>query len=296
MKKKIMILGSNGMLGSTFLKYLSKKKNYKIICISRKRDKSLNQFNQKKFKRKIEFKYFDILNKKKLIQVLKLYKPNYLLNCIGVVKKLVNKKNIRNTYFINSILPHILSSLSSKFKFKLVHFSTDCVFDGKKGNYSEKDICNAKDDYGISKFIGEIYFSNSITIRTSIIGHENGNNQRGLLEWFLNQKKIVKGYKNAIFSGFPTIEIAEIVENYIIKRKIVSEGLYNIASKPISKYDLLRKISKIYKKKVEIKPNFSVRVDRTLCGKKFCKATKYKLPNWDKLILKMFNFNKIKWI
>lgn len=280
--KKILIIGANGMLGSTFCNYLSKFKDYQLICISRK--KLLMQTQ------KIVNYNFDLSDYNLVYNVIKKHKPSFVINCAGKVKKLVGNDNLIDTYFINSVFPHILSSASQKFKFILIHFSTDCVFDGKKGNYKENDICNAKDNYGLSKILGETDPKYTIIFRTSIIGHEQGSNKRGLLCWFLNQRKQILGFKKAIFSGLPTIEIAEIVKKYIIEKKVVSYGIYNIASQPITKYDLLKKIAKIYKKQTKIKLDYSVKINRSLNGKKFNRITKYKPPSWDKLIKKMYKF------
>ena len=286
MKKKILLIGSNGMLGSTFYKFLNNFSDYKIISISKKR--------KKLYKNKTKHYYFDVKNTQLLYKIIKMHRPNFVINCVGKVKKLVKNTNLKETYFINSIFPQILSKLSLEFKYKLIHFSTDCVFDGYKGNYRENDQCNAIDDYGFSKILGETNPKHTIILRTSIIGHEEGSKSRGLLNWFLRQKKQVLGYKKAIFSGLPTIEIAEIVNKYIIEKKVITNGLFNIASKPISKYDLLKKIAKIYKKKIEIKMNYSVKINRSLNGKKFKKITNYSSPSWDILIKKMLKFENSK--
>ena len=153
---------------------------------------------------------------------------------------------------MNSYLPKILANASKIYKFSFVHISTDCVFDGKKGGYTEKNIPNAYDIYGHSKFIGENY-ENSITIRTSIFGHEK-KTKFGLLEWFLNAKRKVKGYKNFFFTGLTTLELSKIIYNHILRSKKIKKGLFHIGGKKISKLNLLREINKQYKKKILIIP------------------------------------------
>ena len=291
--KKIFIFGCNGMLGFTFVKYLYLFSKYKIICISRRENTEFKKFLNLKKSNRISYYNFDLEDIKKLLNLFKKYKPHYVLNCAGKVKKLINKKNLQETIFINSLYPRMLDICALLIKFKLIHFSTDCVFTGIKGNYNEKDNCDADDTYGFSKLLGEPKSSNSIVIRTSIIGHELKGSNRGLLNWFLNQKNYVLGYKNAIFSGLPTIEIAEIVKKYILEKGIIKSGTYNVASKPITKYDLLLKIAKIYKKKIKIKLNYKVKIDRSLNAGKFNKLTRYSPLKWEKLIIKMYQFNEL---
>ena len=149
----------------------------------------------------------------------------------------------------------------------------------------------ANDLYGISKYLGEVKGKSTVTIRTSIIGHELSS-KNGLVEWFLGQKSKIFGYKNGFFNGLPTIEIAEIVENYLFK-DITINGLYHVSGPKISKFDLLSLIAKEYKKNIEIIPNYNVEIDRTLISKKFNLKTNYISPNWEKLIKKMKKFETI---
>jgi dTDP-4-dehydrorhamnose reductase len=170
---------------------------------------------------------------------------------------------------------------------RLIHVSTDCVFDGKKGNYTENDISNATDLYGRSKFLGEVAYSpHCVTLRTSIIGHEI-KGRLGLIEWFMSQDKKIQGYKNAIFSGFPTIEVAHILRDYILPNQNLT-GIYHISSDPISKYELLKLVAEKYDKKIEIEPYDDFYQNRSLDSSLFRKITGYEPPTWPELIEKMY--------
>lgn len=284
---KVLILGSTGLLGSTISKYFSIKSNFKCFGTIRKSS------DKKKLKyiKNIKLYKVDFNKSRNLKKVFKMIKPNLIINCIGVVKQVLNKNMNSEIIRINSFLPHHLSELANENnKIRFIHFSTDCVFSGLKGNYSEYDITDAKDIYGVSKMLGEVNYPNSITLRTSIIGHEL-NTKYSLLNWFLFQKKSIKGYKNAIFSGLTALEIAKVLEKYIIPNKKI-KGIYHLSGKPINKYDLLNIIKKTYKKKIKITPDSKIKTNRSLNSRLFKKVTGYKPPTWNKLIQEMYDFYK----
>ena len=173
-------------------------------------------------------------------------------------------------------------------KCKIINISTDCVFDGKKGNYSENSNDLAKDIYGVSKYLGELQSYNNLTLRTSIIGHEI-KNKFSLLEWFINNKnKDVDGYKNVFFSGVTTNELTRII-NLIINKFQNLNGIYHISSTKISKFDLLTKINEIYKLEKNIKSLKNKRLDRSLNSQKFRKITRIKIKSWSKMITEMYH-------
>ena len=189
---------------------------------------------------------------------------------------------------INSLLPHRLARHCGAFNARLIHVSTDCVFDGAKGNYVESDVSNATDLYGMSKLIGEVAGTNAITLRTSIIGHELST-RHGLVEWFLAQTGSVNGFTKAYFSGLPTIELATIIRDHVLPRPTMN-GLYHVAAARISKYDLLRQVAETYHKSIEIIPDDALVIDRSLNGSRFNEATGYVAPGWISLIEKMHHF------
>lgn len=284
-KKKILILGSAGMLGYQLYNLL-KKKNYEVKGVCRK-----SKSTSYKFIRSKKFANIDLQNFNHLEKYVEYFSPDFVINCAGIIKQKYNKNEKNKIFLINSSLPNFLGILSKKYSFKFIHISTDCVFDGKKGNYTEKEIPNSLDDYGFSKSLGEVNLQNCITLRTSIIGHELSQ-KNGLLEWFLNQKK-VSGFKNAFFSGLTTLELSKII-NKLLKVKF-KYGIYNVASKKINKYELLMLINKIYDKGIKIVPSTKLKIDRSLIGQKFKNVYKIEINSWEKMIRDMniyYSINK----
>jgi dTDP-4-dehydrorhamnose reductase len=277
---RIYVLGCAGMLGHRLFINFLRKSSYVIRGSTRKIPKILRKYN----------KYIDInLDANNILDIkkkIKEFKPNLVINCIGVIKqKNLCSKNI--FFYTNSIFPHELNKICIALKSKLIHFSTDCVFNGKKGNYSEDIYPNAIDIYGLSKKIGELSSKNSITLRTSIIGHEI-NSSQGLLEWFLKKKKQCLGFDKFYFSGFPTDEIFNILLIYIIPNIKKLYGIYHLSSEKISKYKLLKLISKIYSKNIRIVKSDKIKIDRSLDSCKLKKLINYKPPSWTKLVKNMY--------
>jgi len=263
--KKILILGSSGMLGHTLYSFFITKKINVITLNSNFRVKQDNLFILKKFFYKM--------------------KPDFVINCIGWIKQ-KKKQNFFDIFFINSILPKKISYWAEEMNFKFIHFSTDCVFSGVRGNYSEKDSPDAEDIYGYSKLLGEVKNKHSMTIRCSIIGHEI-QSKNGLLEWFLSKKK-VSGFTRVIFTGLTTLELGKIILK-IINKKIYN-NIIHISSSPISKYKLLNIIKKVYNRKIKIIKCSYPKINRSLVSIFFKKKVKYNFPSWDKMIQDMYNF------
>ncbi|MDP3180768.1 MAG: SDR family oxidoreductase [Bacteroidota bacterium] len=212
--------------------------------------------------------------------------PDVVINCIGMIKQIPFwAKDPLTIINLNSQLPHRISMLCKASGARMIQLSTDCVFEGTKGNYIEEDIPDATDIYGRTKFLGEVLYPHCVTIRTSTIGPEL-NGGFGLLEWFLKQEGEVNGFTKAIFSGFPTCVLAEIIGEYIIPNETLS-GLYHISADPISKYDLLNLIADVYGKKIKINKEDGLFCDRSLDSTKFKNATGFNHLIWEKLIRKM---------
>lgn len=283
---RILILGASGMLGSTLFRMFSNTTEFETWGSVRSRE-YLKFFN---FSDRI-IADIDVLNYEDLVKLCLKVKPDLVINCIGIIKQQTSAKNPLVAIPINSILPHKLAELCKLIDSRLVLISTDCVFSGTKGNYSEEDFSDAQDLYGRSKYLGEIHDSKHVfTIRTSIIGHELNSNY-SLVDWFLSQTTQVQGYRKALFSGFTTVEIAKIIRNIIIPNTNLF-GLYHLSANPISKHDLLSLIALHYKKNIQIKESDSVVIDRTLDSDKFKKVTKYIPPSWDELIKEMYMYRK----
>ena len=288
---KILILGSNGLVGNTITRYFFEKENYQTIAILR--DYSKLKLFQKKFHQKF-LVIENILDYEKTKKIIKSVKPDILINCLGITNKeiTINPKQIEKFIIINSLFPHWLQRLCSNIGARLIHFSTDCIFSGKKGFYSEKDIPDPPDIYGRSKLLGELNYENTLTIRKSVIGHEL-ETKKGLLEWFLAQNNYVQGYKNVIFSGITVLELARLIDTYIIPRSDL-KGILNISGQSISKFDLLKILANVYNKSIEIIPNESMNINRTLNGSQFNKLTGYRISPWSSLVKSMYEFNLLK--
>ncbi len=281
----ILILGVSGMLGSALFKILSQL-NYNVYGTVRSlQDNSF--FKKSELERIVQD--IDVLNFDDLIALFNQIKPKIVINCIGVIKQQFASKDPLAVLPINALLPHRLSHLCSLVNSRLILISTDCVFDGLKGNYVESDKPNADDLYGKSKILGEIADEKHVfTIRTSIIGHELYS-KRSLIDWFLNSMDSVNGFKNAIFSGLPTCELANVIGNLIIPNQQLF-GLYHVSVDPISKNDLLNLTKEIYKKEIKIIPSSDIRIDRSLNSDKFRFETGYKPPDWKELIENLYQY------
>lgn len=218
--------------------------------------------------------------------VLSKLKPSVVINCIGLIKQHSISKQHVDAVAINSLLPHQLASLCDNYSCKLIHFSTDCVFDGKKGLYAESDIPDARDLYGRSKCLGEVDYAPHLTLRTSIIGHEL-NTTVSLVDWFLSQENSTKGFSKAIFSGIPTCVIARLLVDKILPEKSLS-GLYQLSVDPIDKFTLLNLIAKTYHKNIEIIESRGLVIDRSLNSEKLCNELSLETPCWESLISKMY--------
>ena len=280
---KVVILGASGMLGHKLFQIYSKKANFETYGTVRKKG-ILPPFLSES---KLIINNIDAFNFNSVIEVLDKVKPAVVINCIGIIKQLPVAKDPIISITINSLLPHRIAKECDKIGARFIHISTDCIFSGKDGSYTEESLSDAEDLYGKSKFLGEVHYDNSVTFRTSIIGHELRSSY-GLVEWFISQKERVKGFRKAIFSGFPTVEIARIVEEYIIPNPEV-KGLNQISANPISKFDLLTLIVQQYNKDIIIEPDDTIKIDRSLDSTKFRSLTGYTPPSWEELIENMYN-------
>ncbi len=281
------------MLGHKLVQRLNDK--FEVWSTQRKHlspDKYLNIFLPEKTIYGVNAEIFKTV-KKSIAQA----NPDVIVNAIGVIKQNQSSNNVVKNLIVNSILPHRLANLAQLNNIRLINISTDCVFSGTKGNYRESDVTDALDLYGKSKFLGEVSAENCLTLRTSIIGRELKTNH-SLVEWFLSQAgKKVKGYKNAIFSGFPTVILADIIADLIAKNKKLY-GLYHVSSQPISKFDLLTLLKKAYQIKIEIEPFEEFKIDRSLNSAKFRRETNFQPMSWNEMVKKMaedpFPYDKLR--
>lgn len=225
----------------------------------------------------------NVENIDQMIRAIKTVKPDVIINAIGIIKQLPVSKNIVKTIAINSLLPHQLASFTTENNIRLINISTDCVFNGKKGFYNEADFPDAEDLYGKSKNLGEVIADNCITLRTSIIGRELFTSH-SLVEWFLSMRgKTIRGYLNAIYTGFPTLVLADILKMLLIDFPKL-EGLFHVSSNKISKYELLKLINNEFQTGVRIEPFAEFYCDRSLNSAKFKTITGYQPPEWTEMI------------
>ena len=265
------------MIGHQILFGLLKKKN--LIHAHFKKKKSKHDF----LKSKNTIFHFLEITEDNIEEFLVGINPDIIINAAGVTTRREKESTINQIKFTNSLLPNILSSWSEKNNCKLIHFSTDCVFSGKKGNYKDSDKPDALDTYGKTKSLGEVSGGNTLTLRSSMIGFELYNKTE-LLEWvFSNKNKTINGFSNVIYSGITTTLMSKIVVK-IIDDFPDLKGIYNISSAPISKYSLLKKINDIFDLNIEIKSIESKASDKSLVYSNFFNKTHIEIPNWDSML------------
>ena len=208
--EKVLILGSTGMLGHVLYNYLESNTTFKLYDLSYR--KKLNKLSI----------LLDVSNTEKLTKHIEEISPNYVINCIGILKK-KSIENPKNAIYINAYFPHLLKNICNKINSKLIHVSTDCVFSGNNGNYVENSKKDANDLYGQTKSLGEFNDENHLCIRTSIIGPELKEIGEGLLHWLFNQKGEIQGFKNVFWGGVTTFELSKAIY-YSIENKVFSES------------------------------------------------------------------------
>lgn len=281
---KILILGGTGMLGHMITKYLQLHNKYQItVCV-----RDLGSIKNI-FEKTISFiSDMDCNDMKKMKEIVTRENPDICINCIGIIKQNDLAKNYVESIYINSLFPHLMRIVCNDINCRFIHFSTDCVFDGLSGNYCEKDTPNATDLYGLSKLLGERYDDNSLTLRTSIIGPELSR-KSSLLEWFLSQKTVVKGYTKAYFSGLTTLEIAKQLHQNILPN-VAMKGLYHLSGPKINKYQLLLEVAKIYKKNIQMIPDDTLVIDRSLRANRYKEKTGYVPPSWTIMLEELKHF------
>ncbi len=283
---RVLILGASGMLGNAMLRTLSQSDACEVWGTARSAG-VLRHFDPSLAQRIVTG--IDVENVDALTTLLAEVRPSAVINCIGLVKQLAQADDPLSALPINALLPHRLARLCGLAGARFVHISTDCVFNGRKGDYRESDPSDAEDLYGRSKYLGEVAYPHTITLRTSIIGHELSS-AHGLVGWFLAQEGTVKGYRKAIFSGLPTVELAHVVRDVVLPHPELS-GLYHVAAQPIAKYDLLQLVRDAYGKTIDIEPDDRVAIDRSLNAERFREATGYVAAPWPELVARMRDFH-----
>lgn len=274
---KILILGGDGMLGHQLLKTLSGRHDVRVTL----RQSMPHYEPYGLFNRENSFADVDVRLLPRLEETVARFQPQAIVNCVGLVKQRHDAKDVIPNLEVNALLPHRLAELCCTTQTRLIQISTDCVFSGRTGMYREDDIPDAEDTYGRTKLLGEVTGSNCLTLRTSIVGRELAR-KGGLLEWFLAQQQSVKGFKNAIFSGFSTAEFSSIIR-MLLEQFPDASGLYHVSSEPIDKYTLLHLFREQFSKTIEIIPYDAFAIDRSLDSSKFRQTFSYIPPSWRKM-------------
>jgi dTDP-4-dehydrorhamnose reductase len=282
---KIMVVGASGMIGGTTFRVLSETRDWDVCGTIRKTD--AKQFFSAQLNERL-IDGIDVEDEGVLSELLGELSPNVVVNCAGLTKHRSGADDPLVSVPINTLMPHRLARCCKQIDARLIHISTDCVFSGAKGGYVEEDATDARDVYGQSKALGELCYPHTVTLRTSTIGREL-QTRFGLLEWFLAQGNECKGFTRAVFSGLPTMVFAQIIRDIVIPDNNLT-GLYHVAAKPIDKYSLLKLIAEVYGKAINIVPDDSLVINRSLDATRFQLATGYIAPEWPELIKRMFEY------
>ena len=279
MKVKVLILGSRGLIGHQIYNYLKDNSLFELHDISSRIKLQENTI------------LIDAKNEKEFIDKVRIIKPDYIINCIGI---LINdaSKNLEDAIFINSYLPHKLAKLAEKINAKLIHLSTDCVFSGnKKSPYIESDEKDGIDNYSKTKGLGEVFSDRHLTIRTSVIGPElKDSDSNQLFQWFMNQSGSINGFSKFIWSGVTSIELAKAIK-WSIDNNI--SGLYHISNNSsISKYDLLKLFQKHTKKDITIIKSEVKMPDKSFVDTRL--LMNYKIPSYELMVKEMIQLIKME--
>ncbi len=284
--KRLLVIGANGMLGNAVLRWFAADPVYAVTGSVRRMDSVQDlaaQAPNARFVAGVDGS--DLTAMRRLFEQAR---PDVVINCVGVVKQLAGADAPAVTIPINALLPHRLARLADTHGARLVHISTDCVFSGARGAYTEADVPDAEDLYGRSKLMGEVDYDNAVTLRTSIIGHEL-HTSHALLGWFLAQAGTVSGFTNAIFSALPTVELARVIRDFVLPNAGL-RGTYHVAGPAISKYDLLQMVARVYGRSNTILAEPLPVLDRSLNAERFEAATGYQAPGWSDMLADMRAF------
>ena len=278
---RILVLGGDGMLGHQLLLRLRERHEVRVTL----RQEAAAYAAWPMFDARTSYFGVDVRAEGTLASVFAQFRPEAVVNAVGIVKQRDEAQEAITSIEVNALLPHRLVLLCRSAGARLIHMSTDCVFSGDRGGYTEDDACDARDLYGLSKRLGEVTGPGCLTLRTSIIGPELSR-KAGLLEWFLAQDGRIQGYTGAIFSGFTTFEMVRIIERLLVSQPALS-GLYHVAATPISKYDLLLRIRDALGLNTQIDAYSDFHCDRSLDASKFGRDSGYAAPGWTEMIAEL---------
>ncbi len=284
-KTKVLVLGASGMLGNAVLRVFAQDARYSVL--GSVRSSNVLRLLPAELREQVVCGV-DVENTDSLVRLFTQARPDVVINCIGLVKQLADAGDPLAAIPINALLPHRLAQLCDVAQARLIHMSTDCVFAGTHGLYSEHDVPDAQDLYGRSKLLGEVDYPHAVTLRTSIIGHELSS-AHGLVDWFLAQQGTVKGFTRAVFSGLPTMELARVMRDVVVPNAEL-RGLYHVSASPINKFELLSLVAPASGKALPVVPDDDLKLDRSLDSSRFRAVTGYEPPTWPELVRRMHEF------
>jgi dTDP-4-dehydrorhamnose reductase len=282
---KILVLGASGMLGFALHRTMHDS-GLDVLGIVRN-----DRFASHPWTSGLRYRNVPFANSnEQMCELFVSEQPDFVINAAGIIKQVEEVNSVERLVEVNALLPRKIEALASVYGFRLLQFSTDCVFKGTKGRYKEADLPDATDDYGKSKYLGEVTGPKAMTLRTSIVGMGLAANG-SLLDWFLSQRGQVRGYRYAIFSGLPVDEIGRFVTSRLLLGQNFASGLYHFASSPIDKYSLLREFKRAWQVgEIDVVPSDDLRIDRSLDGSSLEQLTGYKSADWPFLVSNMHDF------
>jgi dTDP-4-dehydrorhamnose reductase len=276
---RVLVIGGDGMLGHQLLLGLSRSHDVRVTLRRPMPEyEPLGLFTDDNASFGV-----DVRSPRSLADVLARFRPEVICNAAGIVKQRAASADAVTSIEVNALFPHHLAAMAAEVGARVLQISTDCVFSGRGGVYTEDDLADPIDLYGRTKLLGELDGERCVTLRTSIIGLELHGRQ-GLVEWALAQRGPILGFRGAIYSGLTTAELTRVCDALITQHPDL-HGVWHVASEPISKYDLLVALfARLGRTDVEVRPDDSFRCDRTLLANRFNRATRYQPPNWDKML------------
>jgi dTDP-4-dehydrorhamnose reductase len=279
---RVLILGGTGMLGHTLHDVLSRE--HDVLSTTRSPLGALPVDGREFFGRGRVVEGVEATDLELLRGLIAGFAPAAVINCVGVIKQRDAAHDPTLSVAVNALLPHQMATLCAERGSRFIHFSTDCVFSGSKGDYMEDDPSDATDLYGRTKYLGEVTGAGALTIRSSIIGREL-DHFRSLVEWFLSQRGEIRGFTGAIYTGVTTAQMGAIVGRLLVDHPSL-DGLYQIASEKINKFELLRLMRDRFglQSQVQILPDDAFLCDRSLDGSRFAEATGIEVPSWPAMI------------
>ena len=279
---RILILGGNGMLGHELLRSFSGAHDIRVTLRGKLDEYSVANL----FTVENSISGVDVCSMGRLEKIINEFSPEAVINAVGIIKQRDEASSFIPSIEINALFPHKLAVACDQVGARLIHMSTDCVFSGDKGHYTESEFADARDLYGRTKYLGEVGYGHCVTLRTSIIGLELQHN-KSLIEWFIAQTGEIRGYRKAVYSGLTTMEMARVIERILLECPDL-HGVYHVASTPISKFDLLSELaSQLGKKDIKIIPDDEFVCDRSLDAGRFRKETGYEAPAWKSMLAEL---------